>query len=147
MDWQTILWILLAIVSAWVVCILLAGVFLYWRYQTSPEKRLIKRVGKISFRDKLSLAGDVFRDERIGLAPRLIAIAAVLYVAMPFDIIPDFIPVLGQLDDLVILGIAAWLLVRSVPPEVIEEHLRHYEFVEGEARPAEKKLPSPTSRP
>jgi uncharacterized membrane protein YkvA (DUF1232 family) len=125
----------------------LVSAFLYWRYQTSPEKRLIRRIGKISFRDKLSLAGDVFRDERIGIAPRLIVFGVLLYVAMPFDIIPDFIPVLGQLDDLVILGIAAWVLVRSIPPEVIEEHLKRYEFIDGEARPAEKKLPSPTSRP
>ena len=147
MDWQTVLWILLGCFVSFLVFVGLVSAFLYWRYQTSPEKRLIRRIGKLSFRDKLALAGDVFRDERIGIAPRLIVFGVLLYVAMPLDIIPDFIPVLGQLDDLVILGIAAWLLVRSIPPEVIEEHLKRYEFIEGESRPAEKELPSPTSRP
>jgi uncharacterized membrane protein YkvA (DUF1232 family) len=147
MDWQTVLWIMLGCFVGFLVFVALVSAFLYWRYQTSPEKRLIKRIGKISFRDKLSLAGDVFRDDRIGIAPRLIVLGVVLYVAMPFDLIPDFIPVLGQLDDLVVLGIAAWVLVRSIPPEVIEEHLKRYEFIEGEARAAEKELPSPTPRP
>jgi uncharacterized membrane protein YkvA (DUF1232 family) len=147
MDWQTVLWILLGCFVSFVAFAGLAGAFLYWRYRGSQERRLIGRIGKISFRDKLSLARDVFRDERIGIAPRLIVFGVLLYVAMPLDIIPDFIPVLGQLDDLVILGIAAWVLVRSIPPEVIEEHLKRYEFIEGEARPAEKKLPRPTTRP
>ena len=147
MDWQTILWIILGFIVAWVLFFLLAGAFLYWRYQTSQEKSLIRRVGKLDFRDKLSLAGDIFRDGRIGMTPRLITIALVPYVAMPFDLIPDFIPVLGHLDDLVILGIAAWVLVRSIPPEVIEEHLSRYEFIESKARPADKKLQSPTTRP
>jgi len=146
-DWETVLWIILGCAVSFVVFVALAGAFLYWRYQASPEKRLIKRIGKISFRDKISLAGDVFRDKRIGMAPRLTVLAVVLYIAMPLDIIPDFIPVLGQLDDIVILGIAAWLLVRSIPPEVIEEHLKRYEFIEGEARPAEKKLPSSSGGP
>jgi uncharacterized membrane protein YkvA (DUF1232 family) len=145
MDWQTVLWVVLGLAVSFVVFVGLVGAFLYWRYQTSQEKRLSKRIAKISFRDKLSLAGDVFRDDRIGIAPRLIVLGVVLYVAMPLDIIPDFIPVLGQLDDIVILGIAAWLLVRSIPPEVIEEHLKRYEFIEGEAQPAEKKLPDPNA--
>ena len=143
MDWQTILWIILGFIVAWVLLFLLAGALLYWRYQTSPEKGLIRRVVKLDFRDKLSLAGDVFRDNRIGIAPRLITIGLVLYVAMPFDLIPDFIPMLGHLDDIVVLGIAAWLLVRSIPPEVIEEHLKRYEVIEGEARPATKGLADP----
>jgi uncharacterized membrane protein YkvA (DUF1232 family) len=147
MDWQTVLWILLGSFVSFVAFAGLAGAFLYWRYRGSQERRLIGRIGKISFRDKLSLAGDVFRDERIGIAPRLIVFGVLLYVAMPLDIIPDFIPLLGQLDDLLILGIAAWLLVRSIPPAVIEEHLKRYEVIEGEARPAEKKLPRPTTRP
>ena len=140
MDWQTVLLVILALIVAWVVVFLLVGAFLYWRYRQSTERGLIRRVGKLDFRDKLSLASDIFRDRRVGIMPRLVTIGLVLYVAMPFDLIPDFIPVLGHLDDFVILGVAAWVLVRSIPPEVIEEHLQKYEFIEGEARRADKIL-------
>ena len=123
MDWQTFLWIILGCFVSLLVFTGLVSALLYWRYQTSPEKRLIRRIGKLSFRDKLALAGDVFRDERIGIAPRLIVFGVLLYVAMPFDIIPDFIPVLGQLDDLGVLIFGLDFFIRNAPKEVVEEHM------------------------
>lgn len=44
-----------------------------------------------------------------------------LYLLMPFDIIPDFIPVLGQLDDLLVIFIGYKLLIKLCPPKLIEE--------------------------
>jgi len=44
----------------------------------------------------------------------------VLYVAMPLDIVPDFIPVVGYLDDMLIVMIGAELLLRSIPRYIIE---------------------------
>jgi uncharacterized membrane protein YkvA (DUF1232 family) len=40
----------------------------------------------------------------------------------PIDIIPDFIPVLGQLDDLIVLPLLIWLALRCIPAELITEH-------------------------
>lgn len=45
-----------------------------------------------------------------------------LYLLMPIDIIPDFIPVIGQLDDLLIVVIGLKLLARLCPPELVQEH-------------------------
>jgi len=43
------------------------------------------------------------------------------YLAMPFDLIPDFIPVIGHLDDAVIVPGLVWLALRSIRKDVIEE--------------------------
>ncbi len=42
----------------------------------------------------------------------------------PVDILPDFLPIVGQLDDLVLLGIAVKMVSRSLPRSLIMEHLR-----------------------
>ncbi len=49
----------------------------------------------------------------------ILALAA--YALSPIDLIPDFIPVLGHLDDVVIVGLGVWLAKRMVPVEVLEE--------------------------
>jgi uncharacterized membrane protein YkvA (DUF1232 family) len=54
------------------------------------------------------------RDGRVPLWRKLVGVAAVAYLIWPFDLIPDFIPVIGYLDDAGILTAAALFLVRDV---------------------------------
>lgn len=122
-----LLLVLLIIVAATLVSVVLVAAFLAWKVLRSDERRLVKRIGKLAFRDKLSFARDVMRDGRVPVWAKLIAGALVVYLASPIDLIPDFIPVLGHLDDLAIALIAGGLLLRSVPDYVIDEHLRAYE--------------------
>ncbi|HEV7732077.1 MAG TPA: YkvA family protein [Candidatus Binatia bacterium] len=61
-------------------------------------------------------------EHRVGLAPKALLIAALAYAAMPFDLVPDFLPGLGQLDDLTILVTGAYWFVRLCPPAVVAEH-------------------------
>ncbi len=64
------------------------------------------------------------RDPRTPWYAKTIAIAVAAYAVSPIDLIPDFIPIFGQLDDLVILPLGIWLVVRMIPAEVMAEHRR-----------------------
>lgn len=59
-----------------------------------------------------------FKDPRTPVLARIIIITAVAYAVSPIDLIPDFIPVLGQLDDLLLLPILIALALRMIPPDV-----------------------------
>jgi uncharacterized membrane protein YkvA (DUF1232 family) len=64
------------------------------------------------------------RDPRLPVPAKLIAAVTVAYALSPIDLIPDFIPVLGLLDDLVLLPLAVWAVERLVGPELMAEHRR-----------------------
>ena len=63
----------------------------------------------------------VLKHERTPWLAKVLLGMAVGYVLMPFDLIPDFIPVLGQLDDLLIVPGLVILALKLVPEEVIGE--------------------------
>lgn len=63
------------------------------------------------------------RDPRVPRLPKLVIGLVVAYALSPIDLIPDFIPVLGWLDDLVILPAGIWLAIRLLPEKVWEECL------------------------
>jgi uncharacterized membrane protein YkvA (DUF1232 family) len=54
------------------------------------------------------------------LVAKALCIFAVAYALSPIDLVPDFIPVLGYLDDAILLPAMIWLVVRLLPPDVIE---------------------------
>ena len=55
------------------------------------------------------------RDPRTPLAAKIVAGAVAAYALSPIDLIPDFIPVLGYLDDLLIVPLGIWVAVRLIP--------------------------------
>ena len=61
------------------------------------------------------------RDPRMPLLVRLLALLVAAYALSPIDLIPDFIPVIGYLDDLLLVPLGLALVVRLTPPEVIED--------------------------
>ena len=61
------------------------------------------------------------RDPRTPLAAKLLAGLVAAYAFSPIDLIPDFIPVLGLLDDLVIVPLGAWAVLRMLPAPLLEE--------------------------
>ena len=62
------------------------------------------------------------RDPRVPWYAKLLAGAVAAYALSPIDLIPDFIPVLGYLDDLVIVPLGILAVVALIPPAVMAEH-------------------------
>jgi uncharacterized membrane protein YkvA (DUF1232 family) len=58
---------------------------------------------------------------RVPWYAKLVCGCAALYVASPIQLIPNFIPIIGQLDDVLVIGLSIRLLKRSVPPAVLDE--------------------------
>ncbi|MDX5417621.1 MAG: DUF1232 domain-containing protein [Hymenobacteraceae bacterium] len=63
-----------------------------------------------------------YRDPRVPFHARVVLIITVAYAFSPIDLIPDFIPVLGYLDDLLLLPLGIWLSIKLLPPEVLNEY-------------------------
>jgi uncharacterized membrane protein YkvA (DUF1232 family) len=68
------------------------------------------------------LALRLVRDPRVPTAAKLLFGAAVLYMLSPIDVVPDWLPVLGQADDLVVLMAGLNLFLRACPKWLVEEH-------------------------
>lgn len=62
------------------------------------------------------------RDPRVPWTTKALAIAVAGYALSPIDLIPDFIPVLGYLDDIIIVPLGIMLVVRLIPREIMTEH-------------------------
>ena len=63
----------------------------------------------------------LFRDPRVSILPKALLVLTVLYVISPLDVIPDFVPVIGEMDDVVVVLSGLWLFVRLCPPGVVRE--------------------------
>jgi uncharacterized membrane protein YkvA (DUF1232 family) len=122
---DALLWTLVAVFVALVLLTIVAWWLL--RRVARPPQALVQRIGKLPWRAKAGLALALLRDPRLPLITRLIIPAVVLYLALPIDIIPDFIPLLGQLDDVLVLLVALRLVLRSMPEGLLEEHIARLE--------------------
>jgi uncharacterized membrane protein YkvA (DUF1232 family) len=74
------------------------------------------------FKRELIIYQRVLKDERTPARAKIFLGLAVGYLCMPFDLIPDFIPMVGHLDDAVIIPALIFVALRSVPREIVSEH-------------------------
>jgi uncharacterized membrane protein YkvA (DUF1232 family) len=72
--------------------------------------------------DCLILFRRLLGDDRLARRNRLLLGALVGYLALPFDLVPDFIPVAGQLDDAIIVAVVLRSVLRSAGPNLLREH-------------------------
>jgi uncharacterized membrane protein YkvA (DUF1232 family) len=101
---------------------------MYGYFGQYPPKKLTRIIYYLP--NFLRLFWMVFRDPRIAWYKKVIpvigGILALSYVLFPFDILPDFVTFLGQLDDLTVVLLfmipSIWLFLRSCPKELVKKH-------------------------
>jgi uncharacterized membrane protein YkvA (DUF1232 family) len=71
--------------------------------------------------DCIGLVSRLARDPRVPRARKLALLALIGYLALPFDLVPDFIPVAGQLDDVLIVALVLRSFIRSGGEDLIRE--------------------------
>jgi uncharacterized membrane protein YkvA (DUF1232 family) len=75
-----------------------------------------------SFKRELTVYRRVLADPRTPISAKIFLGLAIAYLCMPFDLIPDFIPVLGHLDDVVIVPALVYAALCLIPQELVAEH-------------------------
>ena len=73
----------------------------------------------------LRLTWRLMKDSQVPLLPKILVVGAVIYVLSPYDLIPEgLIPEFGLGDDLGVLILSIWYLIRCSPPDVVTRHAR-----------------------
>lgn len=86
----------------------------------------LKRWARNVQRDTYAV-GLVARDSRVPWYTKMLAIIVAGYAVSPLDVIPDFIPVIGLVDDVILIPLGIVLIVKLVPAEILAEHRGHAE--------------------
>jgi uncharacterized membrane protein YkvA (DUF1232 family) len=102
-----------------------------------------RRFLALPLRGKVRFGKLLLSDPHVGWPAKLTLIVLVGYLALPFDLIPDFIPVVGQLDDAAVAFIAIAVLIVAVPRERFEAALDRAEAELKERAAADARRVSP----
>ena len=131
--WLT--WLLVAaglMVASWAVLVVLAR-----RLPPGPLRELARFIP-----DCLTTVGRLRRDPRVPRRAKVAVVLAGLWLASPIDLLPEFLPVIGPLDDVVVVALALRYAARQVPRQVL------LDAWPGDPRLLERLLgPSPPVRP
>jgi uncharacterized membrane protein YkvA (DUF1232 family) len=117
-------WLYLTI--AIVAGLTLFSLALYWLIRWLGKREPYGTFLRLRTRQKLTFFRLLLRDRgrQVPLHVKLIPVALVIYLSIPFDIIPDFVPVLGYLDDVALALLALVLIIKLTPQPVVLDLLR-----------------------
>lgn len=90
---------------------------------SAPRRSWLKKT-KRRLRFRIGIVYHLAKSGRIPLRTRILAALTIGYLVSPIDLIPDFIPILGQLDDALIVPLLVALTLRSVPRPLVREAAR-----------------------
>jgi uncharacterized membrane protein YkvA (DUF1232 family) len=108
--WADVLLVLIAIWIVVVVVLVLVG------------RVLLARELALLLPNLIRLFGGLLRDRRVGLPAKIVVGIASLWLASPIDLIPEFIPIVGSLDDAIVAALALRFVLRTTDGAVVREH-------------------------
>lgn len=111
MDFQW--WMLLPLIPLTVLGLVAFKVF--------RVRRRGRRFLQLSRAERLEFARLLLRDGSLPVIPRLVVAGAAGYLALPIDLIPDFLPVVGHADDFLVVTLLIAIITRTVPPDRLEQ--------------------------
>jgi uncharacterized membrane protein YkvA (DUF1232 family) len=111
-TWVVILLAVAAVYVAFVVALIVAG------------RRIAARELALLVPNLVLLFKDLLRDPDVPRGPKIALGVAAVWLASPIDLLPEFLPFLGPLDDAVVAALVLRYLVRRAGPEVVERHWR-----------------------
>jgi len=109
-------WLLIAVLGA---TLLAYGSLLLWLVGRGRRDDARALTGFVP--DCLVLVGRLAHDPRVPYRRKLLLLALIGYLALPFDLVPDFIPVAGQLDDAIVVALVLRHLIRSGGEPLLRE--------------------------
>ncbi len=74
--------------------------------------------------DAVGLFGRLARDPDVPRAAKLLVLLALAYLALPFDLVPDFIPIVGVLDDVLVVALVLRVVLAASGPDLVRRHWR-----------------------
>jgi uncharacterized membrane protein YkvA (DUF1232 family) len=122
---MNVFWLYLAVII--VVGLVVASLLLFSLVRWLTRREPYGTFMRLRTRRKLTFFRLMLGDTRIPFYVKAIPIGLVAYLSIPFDIIPDFVPVLGYLDDVAIALLALVLIIKLSPRQVVTELLQKAE--------------------
>jgi uncharacterized membrane protein YkvA (DUF1232 family) len=110
-------WLVALLVAVGLYALFVAGLALAGR---GPEARAIARLVP----DCLVLARGLLRDREIPVICKLALVGLIAYLISPIDLVPDFLPVVGVLDDAILVALTLRWIMRTAGPYRVTRHWR-----------------------
>jgi uncharacterized membrane protein YkvA (DUF1232 family) len=105
----------LVLLAMWV----LAAIVLTWLGRKWIARELLSFIPNVA-----RLFRDLLRDDRVPRSSKSLLVLGAAWIASPIDLIPEFLPAIGPLDDVVVAGLVLRHLVRRAGPDVVRDHWR-----------------------
>lgn len=97
-------------------------------------RRRGRRFLQLSHEERLEFARLVLRDRDLPVIPRVLVALAAGYLALPIDLIPDFIPIVGHADDFLVVTVLLALITRMMAPAQLEAIIERVQLTRADRR-------------